>query len=113
MDLDDETRLAQATAESGAKGVEKAVERGHGPAEVQSGDIYKKFSDRDEKIWQASTEDFIKEGNRIFHDAKALGGTIAVSCDMRHPDASNIHPGTYPKYQVQLGRVALLRDMIN
>ncbi|WP_328285483.1 c-type cytochrome [Myxococcus sp. NMCA1] len=32
---------------------------------------------------------------------------------MCHPDASNTHPETYPKYQVQLGRVALLRDMIN
>jgi thiosulfate dehydrogenase len=29
------------------------------------------------------------------------------------PDAANTHPETYPKYQVQLGRVALLRDMIN
>ncbi|MBN1203930.1 MAG: hypothetical protein JXB05_03265 [Myxococcaceae bacterium] len=32
---------------------------------------------------------------------------------MCHPDGSNTHPETYPKYQVQLGRVALLRDMIN
>jgi cytochrome c len=42
-----------------------------------------------------------------------VGGTIAVSCDMCHPDAANTHPETYPKYQVQLGRVAMLRDMIN
>ncbi|MBA2408543.1 MAG: hypothetical protein H0V62_01775 [Gammaproteobacteria bacterium] len=32
---------------------------------------------------------------------------------MCHPDGSNTHPETYPKFQVQLGRVALLRDMIN
>jgi cytochrome c len=32
---------------------------------------------------------------------------------MCHPDAANTHPETYPKYQVQLGRVVLLRDMIN
>jgi len=32
---------------------------------------------------------------------------------MCHPHAVNTHPETYPKYQVQLGRVALLRDMIN
>ena len=32
---------------------------------------------------------------------------------MCHPDASNTHPETYPKYQVQLQRVALLRDMID
>jgi cytochrome c len=32
---------------------------------------------------------------------------------MCHPDASNTHPETYPKFQTQMGRVALLRDMIN
>ena len=32
---------------------------------------------------------------------------------MCHPHAANTHPETYPKYQVQLGKVALLRDMIN
>ena len=32
---------------------------------------------------------------------------------MGHPDASNAHLETYPKFQVQLGHVALLRDMIN
>ena len=42
------------------------------------------------------------QGKKIFHDAKELGGTIGVSCDMCHPDASNTHPETYPKYQVQL-----------
>ena len=61
----------------------------------------------------AETQKFIDEGNAIFHDAKQLGGTIAVSCDMCHPNAANTHPETYPKFQVQLGRVALLRDMIN
>ncbi|MBN1488321.1 MAG: hypothetical protein JXA69_00260 [Phycisphaerae bacterium] len=38
---------------------------------------------------------------------------MAVSCDMCHPDGSNTHPETYPKFQTQLGRVVLLRDMIN
>jgi thiosulfate dehydrogenase len=36
-----------------------------------------------------------------------------VSCDMCHPTAANTHPETYPTYQVQLQRVALLRDMID
>lgn len=75
--------------------------------------IYGAFTTRDERIWAASTQAFIETGNKIFHDAGQLGGTIGVSCDMCHPDASNTHPETYPKYQVQLGRVALLRDMIN
>jgi hypothetical protein len=32
---------------------------------------------------------------------------------MCHPNAANTHPETYPKYQVQMQKVALLRDMIN
>ncbi len=83
------------------------------PHMVQQGQTYGAYTTRDEQIWAASTQAFVDEGNRVFHDAKALGGTIAVSCDMCHPNAANTHPETYPKYQVQLGRVALLRDMIN
>ena len=32
---------------------------------------------------------------------------------MCHPHGTNTHPETYPKYQAQLGRIALLRDRIN
>lgn len=81
--------------------------------EAVQGQVYGGFTTRDQKIWAASTQAFIDKGNSIFHDAGQLGGTIGVSCDMCHPDAANTHPETYPKYQVQLGRVALLRDMIN
>jgi hypothetical protein len=81
--------------------------------EVQAGHTYGAFSDRDERIWAAETQKFVQEGHRVFHDATALGSTIAVSCDMCHPDGRNTHPETYPKFQVQIGRVALLRDMIN
>ena len=79
---------------------------------IQQGDTYASFNQRDVKIWQANTDRFVQEGKEIFHDANKLGGTIGVSCDMCHPDAANTHPETYPKYQVQLQRVALLRDMI-
>ena len=79
-------------------------------AQVQT---YGAFTERDQKIWQSSTEQLVAEGKRIFHDAKALGGTDAISCDMCHPDAANTHPETYPKFQVQLGRVVMLRDMVN
>jgi hypothetical protein len=79
----------------------------------QQGDTYASFTERDRRIWQAETDAFVAEGNRIFHSAELLGGTIGVSCDMCHPNAANTHPETYPKYQVQLHRVALLRDMIN
>jgi thiosulfate dehydrogenase len=74
---------------------------------------YGAYTDRDRQIWKESTDRLVAEGKRVFHDAKALGGTNGISCDMCHPDASNTHPETYPKFQVQLGRVALLRDMIN
>lgn len=82
-------------------------------APASAGHTYGSFSDRDRLIWDESTKAVVKDGDRIFHDAKRLGGTIGVSCDMCHPNAANTHPETYPKYQVQLGRVALLRDMIN
>lgn len=79
----------------------------------QQSDVYGAYSSRDQRIWAEETAKFIEKGNQIFHDAKALGGTVAISCDMCHPNGANTHPETYPKFQVQLGRVALLRDMIN
>jgi thiosulfate dehydrogenase len=82
------------------------------PTTKQAG-IYTGFSPRDEFVWKTELDKFVQEGNRIFHNADAFGGTIGVSCDMCHPNASNTHPETYPKYQVQLQKVALLRDMIN
>jgi len=80
---------------------------------IQQGDTYASFTDRDYKVWKNETETFVAKGKEIFHSDKELGGTIGVSCDMCHPDASNTHPETYPKYQVQLQKVALLRDMID
>jgi cytochrome c len=80
---------------------------------IQQGDTYASFHSRDYMVFQAETDDFVAQGKKIFHSAKLLGGTIGVSCDMCHPDAANTHPETYPKYQEQLQRVALLRDMIN
>jgi hypothetical protein len=79
----------------------------------RKGDAYGNFSPRDLLTWRRETEKFVAEGSRIFHDADALGSTVAVSCDMCHPNAANTHPETYPKFQTQLGRAALLRDMIN
>jgi thiosulfate dehydrogenase len=79
----------------------------------QQGDTYASFHERDFKVWQYETQKFVAYGKQVFHSDKLLGGTIGVSCDMCHPDASNTHPETYPKYQVQLQRVALLRDMID
>jgi len=81
--------------------------------EQGKGHAYGNYSKRDILIWARETEKFVAEGSRIFHDGDALGSTVGVSCDMCHPHASNTHPETYPKFQTQLGRVVLLRDMID
>lgn len=75
--------------------------------------VYGNFTETDVLIWARETEKMVAEGSRIFHNADLLGSTVGVSCDMCHPHASNTHPETYPKFQTQLGRVVLLRDMIN
>jgi hypothetical protein len=77
------------------------------------GAIYGEISAQDVATWKEETLKLVVDGSSVFHSGDRLGSTIAVSCDMCHPDASNTHPETYPKFQVQLGRVALLRDMIN
>jgi hypothetical protein len=79
----------------------------------RQGGIYQRLTPREELIADTETAKFVAEGKAIFHSADKLGGTVGISCDMCHPDAANTHPETYPKYQVQLQRVALLRDMIN
>ena len=71
------------------------------------------FSEHDLLVWKRETETLVAAGARIFHSGDELGSTVAVSCDMCHPDAANTHPETYPKYQTQIGKSVLLRDMIN
>ena len=77
------------------------------------GATYGEITQRDAELWKTESERFVVAGSKVFHSGSELGSTIAVSCDMCHPDAANTHPETYPKFQVQLGRVVLLRDMIN
>jgi len=77
------------------------------------GHTYSRITEQHLAEWERELVKLVAEGSRIFHSADALGSEIAVSCDMCHPDAANTHPETYPKFQTQLGRVALLRDMIN
>lgn len=77
------------------------------------GQTYGEVTEQDVALWKGETERVALAGSEIFHSGDQLGSTIGVSCDMCHPHAANTHPETYPKFQVQLGRVALLRDMIN
>jgi hypothetical protein len=104
---------APAASVAGAANIGGPNAQGGAKLKSQQGDTYASFHERDYKIWKAETDAFVAQGNKIFHSAKLLGGTIGVSCDMCHPNAANTHPETYPKYQEQLQRVALLRDMID
>jgi thiosulfate dehydrogenase len=111
-----EAQAPSQPGEGGAKGPEDTAGPGAAASTAlksQQGDTYASFHERDYKIWKAQTDAFVEQGNQTFHSAQALGSTIGVSCDMCHPNAANTHPETYPKYQEQLQRVALLRDMIN
>ncbi len=85
--------------------------RGPDAAAAQPGQPTK-FTARDQMLWKRDQDKWIAEGYKLYHSPTDLGGTTGVSCDMCHPDGSNTHPETYPKYQVQLKKSALLRDMI-
>jgi len=53
----------------------------------------------------------MKQGDKLFHGGLKAKNT--VSCDQCHPNASNIQPETCPKFQQQLGKVAVLGEMID
>jgi hypothetical protein len=74
---------------------------------------YGTVTKQDVEVWKNETYKTAVYGSPVFHSGDELGSEIAVSCDMCHPRAANTHPESYPKFQSQLGRVALLRDMIN
>ena len=74
---------------------------------------YGTVTQQDVQVWNNETYKLAVYGSTVFHSGDELGSDIAVSCDMCHPRAANTQPETYPKCQPQLGRVALLRDMIN
>jgi thiosulfate dehydrogenase len=66
---------------------------------------------REQAIWKAELDKLVAEGDRLFHSDEI--GSNGVACAMCHPHASNTHPETYPKFQTQLKKVAMLRDMVN
>jgi thiosulfate dehydrogenase len=68
-------------------------------------------SAREMQIWKLELDKLVAEGDRLFHSDEI--GKNGVACAMCHPHASNTHPETYPKFQTQLKKVALLRDMVN
>jgi cytochrome c len=69
------------------------------------------FTQADLDRWQAEYQSVVDKGEKLFHGG--LNSKNTVSCDQCHPNGANIHPETYPKFQQQLGRVAVLGEMIN
>lgn len=69
------------------------------------------FTQQDLDRWQQEYMAVVEKGERLFHGG--LGNPNTVSCDQCHPNAANTHPETYPKFQKQLGKVAVLGEMIN
>ena len=69
------------------------------------------FTEEDLKRWQDEYMSVVKTGRELWVSAEL--GTNGVACAQCHPNAANTHPETYPKFQVQMGRAVLLRDMIN
>ena len=72
------------------------------------------------KSYEDAFMDAVKKGDLLFHGdaatAKELGVNLSASgmaCAMCHPFASDTHPHTYPKFQVQIGKFSTLRDMVN
>lgn len=66
---------------------------------------------RERRIWEAQLQKLVAEGDRLFHSDEL--GTNGMACAMCHPHAEGTHPETYPKFQTQLKKVSLLRDMTN
>jgi len=69
------------------------------------------FTKADLERWKQEYMTVVDQGEKLFHGG--LQSKNTVSCDQCHPDAANTHPETYPKFQQQLGRVAVLAEMIN
>ncbi|MCP5348929.1 MAG: cytochrome C [Gammaproteobacteria bacterium] len=69
------------------------------------------FTAADVERWQQQYEQVAARGRQLFTDP-ALGSNKVV-CAQCHPNGANTHPETYPKFQKQLGRVAMLWEMIN
>jgi cytochrome c len=69
------------------------------------------FTEADLARWKQEYMAVVDKGEKLFHGG--LESKNTVSCDQCHPDAANTHPETYPKFQQQLGNVAVLAEMVN
>ena len=69
------------------------------------------FTKEDVERWMAQYEQVAAEGRRLWTSPEI--GTNGVACAQCHPNATNTHPETYPKFQKQLGRVIQFWEMVN
>ncbi|MFW2371845.1 MAG: cytochrome C [Gammaproteobacteria bacterium] len=69
------------------------------------------FTKADIRLWAAEYDAVVKEGRKVFTDPDL--GSNGVVCAQCHPNGANTHPETYPKFQKQLGKVAMMWEMIN
>ncbi len=69
------------------------------------------FTAADVQRWQDQYQEYAQAGQRLWGSPEL--GTNGVVCGQCHPNASNTHPETYPKFQKQLARVVPMWEMVN
>lgn len=69
------------------------------------------FNELDLAMWQEEYDGVVQRGRAAFVDPGL--GKNGVVCAQCHPNGANTHPETYPKFQKQLGKVAVMAEMIN
>jgi cytochrome c len=69
------------------------------------------FTAQDAKRWQDQYLQVADQGRKLWGSPEL--GTNGVACGQCHPNASNTHPETYPKFQKQLGKVVPMWEMMN
>ncbi len=66
----------------------------------------------DTSKWAGEFKASVERGEPLFHGGVKVNGN-GVACVQCHPEATNIHAETYPKFQKQLGKVSSLWEMTN
>lgn len=68
------------------------------------------FTDADLKKYEDEYLAVVKKGDDLSHGG-IKGNNVA--CAQCHPNGTNMHPETYPKFQKQLGKVSQFYEMVN
>ena len=72
------------------------------------------------KLYEDVFMEEVRKGDLLFHGDAATAkqmnvvlSTTGMACAMCHPMASDTHPQSYPKFQIEISKFSTLRDMIN